>query len=230
MTNSLKKIIEKRLKENVPLTYIKKDLKQRGYSSETINKAVREAILSVDHRVSKVINTLIGILVIVILVVVIAIFTPVKPDYSNEKLLIQNFIQENLKSEFLPVSLNVEKITLNSKDIIGATWFTTNMSFTANVVYNSDIQHLGISVNIPGVVSVNKVTASVLAKTFFKNINENWICEKTATLTFCESMWEENGKKGVFILTKSDFSKTVVALCEIPKESKNYEKGRCVFS
>lgn len=50
MANSLRKFIEKRLEENVPLAEIKQDLKEKGYDIEEINRAVREVIRGIDKR------------------------------------------------------------------------------------------------------------------------------------------------------------------------------------
>ncbi len=47
---SLKRIIEKQLKENVPLSEIKRDLQMKGYDLESIDKNVRQVISKVDNK------------------------------------------------------------------------------------------------------------------------------------------------------------------------------------
>ncbi|MEM5803089.1 MAG: hypothetical protein QXO57_04005 [Candidatus Aenigmatarchaeota archaeon] len=50
MANSLRKLIEKQLKENVPLAEIKQGLKEKGYAIEEIDKAVHEAIAGTSKK------------------------------------------------------------------------------------------------------------------------------------------------------------------------------------
>lgn len=70
MPNSLKEFIKKQLKENVPLSEIKKDLQEKGYALYEINKAVREAIAGIDKRISTLAIIQIGILVVGVLIAV----------------------------------------------------------------------------------------------------------------------------------------------------------------
>lgn len=46
MTDSMKQFILRKLKENAPLNEIKRDLREKGHTSEEINKAVKGAISS----------------------------------------------------------------------------------------------------------------------------------------------------------------------------------------
>src|SRR3989338_9448724 len=61
---SIKQFIMRRLKENVPLSEIRKDLKEKGYDLESINKAVRGAISGVNRKTSNATLLQIGILVV----------------------------------------------------------------------------------------------------------------------------------------------------------------------
>lgn len=64
MADSIKQFIIRRLKENVPLSEIRKDLKGKGYDSEAINKAVRNAISGVNRKTSNATLLQIGTLVV----------------------------------------------------------------------------------------------------------------------------------------------------------------------
>ncbi len=64
MADSIRQFIARRLKENVPLSDIREDLKKKGYGIEAINKAVREAIGNVDKSLSSTATVQIVVLII----------------------------------------------------------------------------------------------------------------------------------------------------------------------
>lgn len=75
MANSIKQFIIRRLKENVPLSEIRDDLKEKGYDLESINRAVKDAISGIGKKTSNTALLQIGILVIgVALTIGIAIY------------------------------------------------------------------------------------------------------------------------------------------------------------
>ncbi len=61
---SMRQFIIRKLKENVPLSEIRKDLQEKGYGIEIINKAVREVISGVDKKLPRATVIQIGILVV----------------------------------------------------------------------------------------------------------------------------------------------------------------------
>lgn len=67
MASSLKQFIARRLKENVPLSEIKKDLREKGYDAEAVKKAVREAIDEVGRKLAavQVIALVVGVVIVI---------------------------------------------------------------------------------------------------------------------------------------------------------------------
>ena len=69
---TLKEFIKKQLKENVPLSEIKKDLQEKGYGIDVINKAVRESISGVGKRLPNATVMQIAILVVGVVIAISA--------------------------------------------------------------------------------------------------------------------------------------------------------------
>lgn len=70
MANTLKRYIQQKLSENIPLAQIKDELQKRGYSLNEVNKAVREAIGGMGKKLSNVTMIQIGILIIGVVIAV----------------------------------------------------------------------------------------------------------------------------------------------------------------
>lgn len=85
MPSSLKSLIARKLKENVPLSDIKKDFREKGYDVESINKAVREAIAGTDKKLPSMTIIQIGVLVVGVMIAIgVAIYVnPDKPSGHN---------------------------------------------------------------------------------------------------------------------------------------------------
>ncbi len=54
MASSLKQTIEKQLKNNVPLSEIRQNLREKGYEIDQINKAIHDAIIDVDKKLPNI--------------------------------------------------------------------------------------------------------------------------------------------------------------------------------
>ncbi|MBI1978480.1 MAG: hypothetical protein HYS62_00270 [Candidatus Aenigmarchaeota archaeon] len=106
MPSSMKQFILRKLKENVPLSEIRKDLKAKGYAIEQINKAVREAIGGMDKKISS--GTMLQLAVIVVGVVIavgVAVYFTYSPKsvfsqcniFSNEIKICENAVRSALE-------------------------------------------------------------------------------------------------------------------------------------
>ncbi|MBI4010059.1 MAG: hypothetical protein HY361_02605 [Candidatus Aenigmarchaeota archaeon] len=73
---SLKKTIEKSLRENVPLSKIKRDLREGGYKSEDITKAVREVIAGIDNKSKTILPVLVVLSIILAVSIVYFAYSP----------------------------------------------------------------------------------------------------------------------------------------------------------
>lgn len=105
---SLKQFITRKLKENVPLDDIKRELTGKGYSADQINKAVREAIVNAHKELSLSTKIQIGVLVAgVVLAISVAIYLTI-----NQRGEIKEAVQTNEYQIFCKDYLTVEsKIT-----------------------------------------------------------------------------------------------------------------------
>lgn len=70
MAGSLKNFIEKKLKENIPLSDIRKDLKEKGYDIQAVNNAVRDAISGLNKKAPPLPSIQIIVLVIGVIIAV----------------------------------------------------------------------------------------------------------------------------------------------------------------
>lgn len=97
MPNPLKQFINRRLKENVPLSNIKKDLQEKGYSIETINKTVREVISDVGSKLPSASAIQIGILVVGVVIAIgtAVYFTGVSREQSSSNVFCDAFKKTN---------------------------------------------------------------------------------------------------------------------------------------
>lgn len=158
---------------------------------------------------------------------------------SPEKIIIQKFIQENLKENYYPEPLEVKhKLTIHnqsngSSDVYGAFWEMDNTKFYSFIDYNPDmvgITHLGISIQPSDIPEkIDEETARAITGNYFKDIKGELNCREALneltdqTFTICESFWqEENGiKRGVGMLMGFVFA------CQIPPESEHYQWQSC---
>ena len=171
-----------------------------------------------------------------------------KEEKSKEEIILENFIKENLREEYLPSRLNViHKLTSNGsieglENLYGAFWSKENVTFYVNMHYNKDSNNTNISNlqifiianNIPDILDEEK--ASLLFSTYFKikpkgttqcKVNET----ETYILSFCENFWkEEKSKKGLVVVnsivnnTKIKF----IGICEFPIGGDDYKYNSCI--
>jgi len=165
---------------------------------------------------------------------------------NYEKIIIERFIQENLRENYHPKELEVKQRlistgeTTGSDTLYGGIWYIGETKFYANLHYNlnnskiSNFQIFIVSDEIPDKPNeLDETKSFLLFDKYFKIKGENEIkCEIPMTdITYCEKFWLEpnENKKGMGVAVRI-FNETIikfVGICEYPKESEDYETETC---
>lgn len=207
MTNSLKQYIKKKLKENIPVKEIIQELKEKGYSAYEIKNSLKEVAADIERPPKKMFPIIfVGILIVAISIAVFYQFSTTKEKSSesrvskekDDKTLIQKFIQENLREEYYPTSLDIKHLS-ELPDIFalnGTTWTgklkDKNISLSAVIQYNfiSRFKNLVVSVGLPDLIDLDNVTARSFHQEFFKTTGTDWTCKDENNYTICGSFSE----------------------------------------
>jgi hypothetical protein len=178
------------------------------------------------------------LMVIILTFLAYSFYTFYKKNY--EAIIMEKFVRENLKKEYIPKKLKViHKLTYENKcegmeNLWGSIWNINNIKFYANLHYNK--QKKGIS-NLQVFISTNEIPkkldeekAVLLMNKYFKAENKNGIeCKSPVQgVTYCEKFWVESNKikKGIVVITTSQTK--FIAMCEYPKGSEEYNLSTCI--
>lgn len=223
----IRKWIEAQLKKGYSASHIKAFLSSHGYPPKAVAEVDKINLIqpyqktynkNPSHHIA------ISLLAVIIAIaVVISIYsgysgieeTP-KPASTiapkDENTILQQFMQENLMSDYQPDSLNISKLPSPTNrngaagiSIYGAEWDgkwrNLTIKFSSVVQYNPDnkeISHYGVSIQMPMVLDVlNESNAYSIHGIFFKNEDINWTCGKIREANTCEiiKMSEDNAKR-----------------------------------
>jgi hypothetical protein len=186
-------------------------------------------------------KVLIGIIVLVGLIIVgIGWYFTSHAPVLSEKTILENFIRENLKEEYLPKELNVvHKLTYNNRTdgldtLYGAIWYVGDTKFYTSFHKNinkTGISNLEIFIFAPEITNeLNEDKASALFSKYFSiKTQDKIICNSpTQNVTYCERFWIEENKDKIGMVVVSTSNNKFIAICKYPVGSEEYELSSCV--
>lgn len=198
---NLKSIVKEKLKDKVPIREIVQQLKERGYSKDEIKNLLEDVVIEMrrESSIKKAFSIVLIIGLIVGTGVTIYKISGLGTLQLEEKAVIQEFMEKNLREEYYPDSLGIKQLSL-LPDIIsvnGANWIKKweNKDITLSAIIQHDFMNgmksLAVSVSLPEIRELDNSSARSLHQSFFKTTGIDWNCRNDNNLTICESFSQD---------------------------------------
>lgn len=144
--------------------------------------------------------------------------------------IMSEFIQESLKEEYQPDSIEPQQINTEGKLIYRADWEYNGIKLFSVLKYNNiEEPELMVGVLQPKIDNLDKDISMNLADDFFKyNTEGKWNCLSGNTIKACEKLWfEEEGKMSIGVGTIFNAIYSTTYACKISPKSDRYNDYMC---
>lgn len=149
---------------------------------------------------------------------------------STEEVLMTDFIQQSLKEEFQPDSLEINQVILAGREVYQANWEHGTLELRVNLNYNTtENPNLIISLLHPNnIENLDGDIASGIASDYFNYNEGGWECLSGSTIKACEMTWfEGETKMSIGVSTNSALNSSLAYACKIVPGSEKYNQDMC---